>query len=107
MIINNGPCIYLQRNFIREEPRLSMIRGKLYSNFLTWVRGKYGGEPTSTEWNAILDEDDQCSSTSPAGLPSQTTSEDPYHIECDATPGPTPQSSQDATTDGELSPQIL
>ena len=93
MIIINGPCIYLQRKFICEE-RLSVVRGKLFSNFLTWVRGKYGGEPTSTEWSTILDEDDRCSSTSPTVLPpSQTASEDPYQIECDTTPGATPQSS--------------
>jgi hypothetical protein len=44
---------------------LSVVRGKLYTNFLTWMKGKHGGELTSTVWRDILNEDDSWSGTWP------------------------------------------
>ena len=56
-------------------------------NFTTRMRRKYGGEPTSTEWGNILDED-ECvywSMSQPAMLdPSSQESADPHRIESGA-----------------------
>ena len=57
--INNMRCSFLQRKFVRDKPTLSSARGKLYSNFLTWMRAQYGWEPTATECSHFIDEDER------------------------------------------------
>ena len=46
-----------QRKFIKEEPIQSKESGKLYDNFKTWTRLRYGREPTTVQWSTILQED--------------------------------------------------
>ena len=70
---------------MRDKPTLSSARGKLYSNFLTWMRAQYGGEPTATEWSHIIDEDERVcwDSSQPAVYdPESQDPVDPYKIEC-------------------------
>lgn len=49
------------------------------------MRGKYGGQPTTTEWSDIMDEDDRvCWSSTQLQVLDATQLSDPYKIECPA-----------------------